>query len=155
MSFVIYEYFLKEITHFRHFFENNVNNFHNTHTKKQEHKMFFSETLIISYTKSWVSQNNIKYKSEFEWTVLNGMTSANHIQAAATWLATAALPTKWYPPPGSEFLSQLRIPSLQNQMSPKRGWVQPSGVALQGFSTWPTRWLSHFKIPMLKVGYFL
>ena len=28
--------------------------------------ILFSETLIISQTKSWVSQNNIKYKSKFE-----------------------------------------------------------------------------------------
>ena len=28
--------------------------------------ILFSETIIISQTKSWVSQNNIKYKSEFE-----------------------------------------------------------------------------------------
>ena len=55
--------------------------------------ILFSETLIISQTKSWVLQNNIKYKSEFEWIVLNGMASANHIQAAASWLATAAQPT--------------------------------------------------------------
>ena len=74
--------------------------------------ILFSETLIISQTKSWVSQNNMKYKSEFEWTVLNGMAPANHIQSAASWLATAAQPTKWYPPPGSEFLSELRFPSL-------------------------------------------
>ena len=26
------------------------------------------------------------------------MAPANHIQAAASWLATAAQPTKWYPP---------------------------------------------------------
>ena len=76
--------------------------------------ILFSETQIISQAKSWVSQNNIKYKSEFEWTVLNGIAPANHIQAAASasWLATAAQPTKWYPLPGSEFLSELRIPSL-------------------------------------------
>ena len=73
--------------------------------------ILFSETLIIFETKSWVSQNNLKYKSEFEWTVLNGMAPANHIQAAASWLVTAAQPTKYYPPPGFEFLSQLRIPS--------------------------------------------
>ena len=59
----------------------------------------------------------LKYKREFEWTVLNVIAPANHIQAAASWLATAAQPAKWYPPPGSEFLSQLRIPSLQNQIS--------------------------------------
>ena len=51
---------LKETTHLRHFFENIVNNFHNTVF------ILFSETLIISQTKSWVSQNNIKYKSKFE-----------------------------------------------------------------------------------------
>ena len=28
--------------------------------------ILFSETLIISETKSWVSQNNLKYKSKFE-----------------------------------------------------------------------------------------
>ena len=48
------------------------------------------ETLLIYQTNSWVTQNNIKYKSKFEWTVLNGMAPANHIQAAASWLATAA-----------------------------------------------------------------
>ena len=52
--------------------------------------ILFSEILIISQTKSWVSQNNIKYKNEFEWTVLHGMAIANHIQAAASWLATDA-----------------------------------------------------------------
>ena len=36
----------------------------------------------------------MKYKSEFEWTVVNGMAPANQIQAAASWLATAAQPTK-------------------------------------------------------------
>ena len=35
--------------------------------------------------------------------------------------------------PGSEFLCQLRIPSLKNQISPRRGRVQPSGVALKVF----------------------
>ena len=74
--------------------------------------ILFSETLNTSQTKSWVSQNNKKYRNELEWTVLNGMAPANHIQAAASWLATAAQPTKWYPPLGSEFLSQLRIHSL-------------------------------------------
>ena len=38
------------------FFENIVNNFHNTVF------ILFSETLIISQTKSWVSQNNRKVK---------------------------------------------------------------------------------------------
>ena len=56
--------------------------------------ILFSETLLIYQTNSWVSQNNIKYKSEFGWTVLNGMAPANYIQAAASWLATAAQPTK-------------------------------------------------------------
>ena len=40
------------------------------------------------------------------------MAPADHIEAAASWLATAAQPTKWYPPPGSEFLSELRIDRL-------------------------------------------
>ena len=52
---------LKEITHLRHFFENIVINFQNT-----VFFILFSETLIISQTNSCVSQNNIKYKSEFE-----------------------------------------------------------------------------------------
>ena len=69
--------------------------------------ILFSETITVSLTKSWVSQNNRKYRSEFEWAKLNGMAPANHIQAAASWLATAAQPTKWYPPrnplPGPHF----------------------------------------------------
>ena len=57
-----------------------------------------------------------KQRSEFEWTVLNGMAPANHIQAAASWLVTAAQPTKWH---GQRQLRNdrwlrrwLRIPSL-------------------------------------------
>ena len=43
---------MKEITHLRHFFENIVNNF------TIQFFILFSETLIISQTKSWASQNN-------------------------------------------------------------------------------------------------
>ena len=53
----------------------------------------FSETLIISQTKSWVSQNNRKDRSEYLNRYSTGQ-PANHIQAAASWLATAAKRTK-------------------------------------------------------------
>ena len=44
-----------------------------------------------------------------------GMAPANHIQVAASWLATAAQTDEVVPaaqPPMSAFLRQLRIPSL-------------------------------------------
>ena len=50
---------LKETTHLRHFFENIVNNFHNT----VFHSLFRNTNY---FPNSWVSQNNIKYKSKFE-----------------------------------------------------------------------------------------
>ena len=131
---------LNEITHLPHFSKTLSIIF------KIQLVILLSETLIVSQTKSWVSQNIRKYRSEYEWTVLNDMTPANHIQAAASWLATAA-----QPPPGSAFLTQLRIPSLQNKKIPRRGEFSRSD--------------QHFKVfkhglqdgylslsPMLKVG---
>ena len=49
----------KEVTHLRHFSKTLSISF------TMQFLILFSETLIISQTKSWVSQN-IKYKSEFE-----------------------------------------------------------------------------------------
>ena len=39
-------------------------------------------------------ENNRKYRSEYLNRYTTGMASANHIQAAASWLATAAKRTK-------------------------------------------------------------
>ena len=52
--------FLKEITHLRHFSKTLLIIF------TIQFFILFSETLIISQTKSWASQNNIKYKSKFK-----------------------------------------------------------------------------------------
>ena len=51
---------LKEITHLRHFSKTLLIIF------TIQFFILFSEIPIISQTKSWVSQNNIKYKSKFE-----------------------------------------------------------------------------------------
>ena len=99
---------LKEVTHLR-FFENIVNNFHNT----VFHSLFRNTNYLFPKLNKSFRKITLSVKaslSEPYSTV--GMAPPNHIQAAASWLA--AQPTKWYPPPGSEFLSdcELRIPSL-------------------------------------------